>query len=153
MMDTPKEDTPSTIRIKRLRPDARVPKYDYPDDSGAGVFAAEDCTLQPLERKAVPTGLSVEVPPGLEIQVRPRSGLALEHGLTLLNTPGTVDSGYRGEIKVILINLGSEPYRVEKGQKIAQLVLTPVLRARFEEVEDLSDSKRGSRGFGSTGMD
>ncbi len=152
MVGPSQEDFTRLIRVKRLRPDAQMPKYDYPDDSGAGVFAAEACLLQPLERKAVPTGISVEVPPGFEIQVRPRSGLALEHGLTVLNTPGTVDAGYRGEIKVILINLGSEPYQVEEGQKIAQLVLVPVIHAQFEEVDQLSDSKRGPRGFGSTGV-
>ena len=143
---------PIVVRLKRLTPEARIPQYAYPDDSGADLYAAEDVVLQPGERRAVSTGLSAEVPIGFELQVRPKSGLALNSGITVLNTPGTVDAGYRGEIKVILINLGVEPYPIRKGQKIAQLVLAPVFRADFQEVEELSESMRGAGGFGSTGI-
>ncbi len=140
------------IKIKRIHPDAKLPKYEHAGDSGADLYSVIEYTLKPLERFAVPTGLTVEIPLGHEIQVRPKSGLALSHGITLLNTPGTVDAGYRGEIKVILINLGQENYLVKKGQKIAQLVVTPVLHAEFQETDSLSDSSRGDGGFGSTGI-
>ncbi len=105
-----------------------------------------------MERHAVSTSLSAEIPKGFELQVRPKSGLALKSGLTVLNTPGTIDFGYRGEIKVILINLSSEPYQIEKGQKIAQLVVAPVANAEFKQVIELSDTARGEGGFGSTGL-
>ncbi len=144
--------TPMVVRLKRLTPDARLPQYAYPDDSGADLYAAEEVVLQPGERRAVSTGLAAEVPIGFELQVRPKSGIALNSGVTVLNTPGTVDAGYRGEIKVILINLGAAPYVIHKGQKIAQLVLAPVFRADFQEVEELSESMRGAGGFGSTGI-
>ena len=140
------------IRLKRIHNDAHIPRYEHPGDSGADLFSVVDCVLQPFERKAIPTGLCAEVPPGFELQIRPKSGLALSNGVTVLNTPGTVDSGYRGEIKVILINLDTEPYSIRKGQKIAQLVVTPIIYADFEEVEELSETKRGSGGFGSTGI-
>jgi dUTP pyrophosphatase len=140
------------VKIKRIHSDALMPKYEHPGDSGADLCSVIDCILQPYQRKAIPTGLCAEVSPGYELQIRPKSGLALGNGITVLNTPGTVDSGYRGEIKVILINLGTEPYSLKKGQKIAQLVMSPVLYANFEEVEELSESKRGSGGFGSTGI-
>jgi dUTP pyrophosphatase len=148
----PKEDTRCLVKIKKLNPIARTPRYEYRDDSGADLYAMVDYTLQPLERKAVPTGICAEVPAGFELQIRPKSGLALKNGITVLNTPGTIDSGYRGEIKVILINLGSEPYQIKKGQKIAQLVVVPVGRADFKEVEELSTSDRGIGGFGSTNV-
>lgn len=147
-----KEEARCVIKIKRLDPAAQIPRYEYSDDSGADLYAASDCTLQPFERKAIPTGLCAEVPAGFELQIRPRSGLALEKGITVLNTPGTIDSGYRGEIKVILINLSSELYRIKKGQKIAQLLVAPVTYADFKEVEELSASKRGMGGFGSTNV-
>ncbi len=139
------------VRLKRLHPEARLPRYEHPGDSGADLFSVADLTLAPLERAAVPTGLAAEVPDGYELQVRPKSGLALASGITVLNTPGTVDAGYRGEIRVILVNLGSEPYEVRKGQKIAQLVVAPVIRAELTEVADLSPTERGAGGFGSTG--
>ena len=148
---TPDQHHALPVKLKRLHPDARLPRYEHPDDSGADLFAVADCVLQPFERQAVPTGLAAEVPPGFELQVRPKSGLALGSGISVLNTPGTVDAGYRGEIKVILVNLGAELYQVRKGQKVAQLVLAPVLHARFEEVPELSDTLRGAGGFGSTG--
>lgn len=142
------------VKVKRLNPAARIPRYKHPgEDSGADVCAVANHTLQPLERKAIPTGLCVEVPPGLELQIRPRSGLALRKGITVLNTPGTIDSGYRGEIEVILINLGSEVYVIKKGQQIAQLVVSPVSSAKFREAKRLSISQRGARGFGSTDIE
>ncbi len=140
------------VKIKRLIPEAQLPRYEHPGDSGADLVAVTDYTLQPMQWFAVPTGLSAEVPIGFELQIRPRSGLALRHGVTVLNTPGTVDAGYRGEIKVILLNLGSEPFYISKGQKIAQLVVAPVVWAQFEEVDKLTQSQRGSSGFGSTGI-
>lgn len=140
------------VKIKRLHPNARLPEYAHAGDSGADLYATSDCTLEPLERKAVPTGLAAEVPRGIELQIRPKSGLALNHGVTVLNTPGTIDYGYRGEMKVILINLGPEPYHVQAGQKIAQMVVAPVLQAEFREVDQLSETTRGDGGFGSTGL-
>src|SRR3954467_2107510 len=119
--------------------------------AGPDVCAAEELVLQPGHRHAVATGFAIEIPHGFEVQVRPRSGLALKHGITCLNTPGTIDSDYRGEVKVILANLGSEPFEVRRGELIAQLVPAPVLRADFVEVATLSETGRGAGGFGSTG--
>ncbi len=146
------EEESCLVRIKKLHPDAHTPKYAHLGDSGADLFATEAITLEPLSRAAVGTGLAAEVPVGYELQVRPKSGLALKSGLTVLNTPGTIDFGYRGEIKVILVNLSNETYQVEKDQKIAQLVVAPVAYAKFEEVDELSDTTRGAGGFGSTGL-
>jgi dUTP pyrophosphatase len=115
------------------------------------VVSAEDVAIAPGARHAVATGLSVAIPEGYEIQVRPRSGLALKHGITVPNTPGTIDSDYRGELKVILINLGSEPFAIARGDRVAQLVLAPVVKAAWEEVEELDATERGAGGFGSTG--
>jgi dUTP pyrophosphatase len=140
------------IKIKKLHEDAHIPHYAHYGDSGADLFSIAAETLAPFERKAIPTGLSAEIPKGFELQVRPKSGLALKSGLTVLNTPGTIDFGYRGEIKVILINLSEETYQIEKDQKIAQLVVAPVAYAHFQEVADLSDTARGEGGFGSTGL-
>ena len=128
-----------------------VPGYASEDAVGLDVSAAEDLILQPGERHAVATGFAIEIPRGYEVQVRPRSGLAIKSGITCLNTPGTIDSDYRGEVKVILINLGQEPFGVRRGERIAQLVPAPVLRADFVEVGELGDTQRGSGGFGSTG--
>ena len=128
-----------------------VPRYASEDAVGLDVSAAEDLILQPGERHAVATGFAIEIPRGYEVQVRPRSGLAIKSGITCLNTPGTIDSDYRGEVKVILINLGQEPFGVRRGERIAQLVPAPVLRADFVEVGELGDTQRGSGGFGSTG--
>ena len=119
--------------------------------AGLDVVAAEDVTLGPGERHAVATGFAIAIPHGYEVQVRPRSGLALKHGITCLNTPGTIDSDYRGEVKVILANLGSDPFEVRRGERIAQLVPAPVLPAEFHEVEVLEETARGAGGFGSTG--
>ncbi len=131
-----------------------LPAYATSGASGADVVAAvaEDTPLRPLERRAIPTGLMLAVPPGYEVQIRPRSGLALRSGVTVANAPGTVDSDYRGELMVILVNLGGEPFVVKRGERIAQLVVAPVVRATFVEREDLPPSKRGTGGFGSTGV-
>jgi dUTP pyrophosphatase len=128
-----------------------LPSYGSHGAAGLDVVAAEDVTLEPGERHAVATGFAIAIPPGHEVQVRPRSGLALKHGITCLNTPGTIDEDYRGEVKVILANLGSEPFEVRRGERIAQLVPAPVLRAEFDEVENLDATHRGAGGFGSTG--
>lgn len=128
-----------------------LPRYASEDAVGLDVTAAEDLTLQPGQRHAVATGFAIEIPRGYEVQVRPRSGLAAKNGITCLNTPGTIDSDYRGEVKVILINLSQEPFEVRRGERIAQLVPAPVLRADFVEVAELAETARGAGGFGSTG--
>ena len=139
------------VRFQKLHPTAIIPRYAHPGDAGADLTAVGRHRLQPLERLAVPTGLAAEIPQGYEIQVRPKSSLARHYGVTLVNAPGTVDAGYRGEIQVLLINLGSQPYDIAPGQKIAQIVVAPVLQAQFLEADCLSPSPRGSGGFGSTG--
>jgi dUTP pyrophosphatase len=141
------------IQLQRLPHGDGLPPPTRATEHAAGldVVAAEDVTLAPGARHAVATGFAVAIPHGYEVQVRPRSGLALKHGITCLNTPGTIDSDYRGEVKVILANLGSEPFEVRRGERIAQLVPAPVLRADFVEVETLSETSRGAGGFGSTG--
>jgi dUTP pyrophosphatase len=128
-----------------------LPRYASEDAVGLDVTAAEDLILEPGQRQAVATGFAIEIPRGYEVQVRPRSGLAMKNGITCLNTPGTIDSDYRGEVKVILINLGQEPFEVRRGERIAQLVPAPVLRADFVEASELSGTERGAGGFGSTG--
>src|SRR5438270_11415822 len=141
------------IKLQRLPHGQGLPVPTYATDGAAGldVVAAENVTLAPGQRHAVATGFSVASPGGYEVQVRPRSGLALKHGITCLNTPGTIDHDYRGEVKVILANLGSEPFEVRRGERIAQLVPAPVLKADFVEVATLSETSRGVGGFGSTG--
>jgi len=141
------------IRLKRLPHGEGLPLPAYATAHAAGmdVVAAEGLTLEPGRRHAVATGFAIAIPDGYEVQVRPRSGLALKHGITCLNTPGTIDSDYRGEVKVILANLGAEPFEVKRGERIAQLVPAAVLRGRFEEVAALEDTARGEGGFGSTG--
>ncbi len=128
-----------------------LPAYARAGAAGLDVVAAENLTLAPGARHAVATGFALAIPDGYEVQVRPRSGLALKHGVTCLNTPGTIDSDYRGEVKVILANLGDMPFEVIRGERIAQLVPAPVLRARLLPSETLDDTERGSGGFGSTG--
>ena len=128
-----------------------LPRYATDGAAGMDVLSAEDVAIEPGARHAVATGLSVAIPPGYEIQVRPRSGLALKHGISVPNTPGTIDSDYRGELKVILINHGAEPFAIARGDRIAQLVLAPVTRAAWDEVAELDDTARGAGGFGSTG--
>ena len=128
-----------------------VPAYATAGAAGMDVVAAEDVDLAPGQRHAVATGFAIAIPPGHEVQVRPRSGLALKHGITCLNTPGTIDEDYRGEVKVILANLGQERFMVRRGERIAQLVPAPVLRATLDEVDTLDETSRGEGGFGSTG--
>lgn len=141
------------IRLMRLPHGTGLPLPAYATDGAAGMdaVAAEDVDLPPGGRHAVSTGFAMAIPEGYEVQVRPRSGLALKHGITCLNTPGTIDSDYRGEVKVILANLGSETFAVRKGDRIAQLVPAPVLRATLNEVDSLDETARGAGGFGSTG--
>lgn len=141
------------IQLQRLPHGEGLPLPAYATEGAAGldVVAAETIILEVGRRHAVATGFAIAIPEGYEIQVRPRSGLALKHGITCLNTPGTIDHDYRGEVKIILANLGSEPFEVRRGQRIAQLVPAPVLRATFREVELLSETTRGVGGFGSTG--
>jgi dUTP pyrophosphatase len=141
------------IHLQRLPHGEGLPLPARATEHAAGldVVAAEDVTLAPGQRHAVPTGFALAIPHGYEVQVRPRSGLALKHGITCLNTPGTIDADYRGEVKVILANLGSEPFPIARGERIAQLVPAPVQHARFAEVTELEDTARGHGGFGSTG--
>ena len=141
------------IALKRLPHGEGLPLPAYATDHAAGmdVVAAESLTLAPAARHAVATGFAMAIPEGYEVQVRPRSGLALKHGITCLNTPGTIDADYRGEVKVILANLGSEPFEVVRGERIAQLVPQRVLRAGFNVVDSLDPTARGAGGFGSTG--
>ena len=140
------------MRVMRLHPDAQVPQYAHADDSGMDLVAIASQTIPPHQSALIPTGIAIEIPTGTEAQVRPRSGLALKHCITVLNTPGTVDAGYRGEIKVILINHGDQAFCVEQGMKIAQMVIVPILRAQIVAANQLSDSERSSGGFGSTGL-
>ena len=135
-----------------------LPSYETPGAAGADIRAnlrpedrASGFTLDPMHRAIVPTGLRVEIPLGYEMQIRPRSGLAVKHGITLPNTPGTIDSDYRGPLGVALINLGAEPYTIQHGDRIAQMIIAPVVQMEFEVVESLSDTARGEGGFGSTG--
>ena len=141
------------IPIRRLPHGEGLPLPAYASAGAAGldIVAAEDVTIAPGGRHAVATGFAMAIPEGHEVQVRPRSGLALKHGVTCLNTPGTIDHDYRGEVKVILANLGSETFRINRGDRIAQLVPAPVQRAAFALVDDLDDTVRGTGGFGSTG--
>lgn len=139
------------VKVKKLRPDAVIPEYHRIGDAGFDLHAAEDVLIWPQSVKIVPTGLAMEIPYGLEMQIRLRSGASLHKSIILANAPGTVDSGYRGEIGIIVRNVSSEYVAIKKGERIAQGVLSPVAHASFTEVEELSDSERGSGGFGSTG--
>ena len=145
---------PGPVRIRRLdtNPDLPLPAYATAGAAGMDVVAAEDVTIAPGARHAVATGLALAIPAGFEVQVRPRSGLALKHGVTVPNTPGTIDSDYRGELKVILINHGHAPFVVTRGDRVAQLVLAPVTQAQWLEVDQLDATARGAGGFGSTGQ-
>jgi dUTP pyrophosphatase len=144
---------PVRVAVKRLAHGEGLALPTYATDGAAGmdVLAAEDVTLPAGGRHAVATGLSLAIPAGFEIQVRPRSGLALKHGISVPNAPGTIDSDYRGELKVILINHGTEPFAIARGDRVAQLVLAPVVRMAWVEVEALGETGRGTGGFGSTG--
>jgi dUTP pyrophosphatase len=150
------EEEMISMRFRRVRAEARVPEYMTAGAAGMDLAAAMDAPviLAPGERAAVPTGLVVEIPVGYEGQVRPRSGLARRHGIAIMNAPGTIDSDYRGEVQVLLVNLGHEAYTVAPGDRIAQLVIAPVTRVALEEVKDggaLSATARGTGGFGHTG--
>ena len=142
------------VRVKRLPHGGGLDLPTYETDGAAGmdVVSAETVTIAPGSRHAVATGFAMAIPAGYEIQVRPRSGLALKHGISVPNTPGTIDSDYRGEVKVLLINHGDAPFAIERGDRVAQLVIAPVTRASFAEVEELDDTARGTGGFGSTGV-
>ena len=142
------------LKILRASPRIPLPRYESEGAAGMDLRAFLDCDvkIEPLGRAKIPTGLKMEVPVGFEAQVRPRSGLALNYGLTVLNSPGTIDSDYRGDLEIILINLGSQDVSIKDGDRIAQLVIAPVCLARPEEASSLSDTLRGSAGFGSTGI-
>ncbi len=139
------------LKVKKLVDHAMLPKYAHPGDAGLDLFAAEAITLAAGGSGIVKTGISIELPEGTEAQVRPRSGLALKHAVTVLNSPGTVDEGYRGEVGVIMINHGKEDFHIEQGMKIAQMLVKPVYTVEVAEVDELSDTSRGEGGFGSTG--
>jgi dUTP pyrophosphatase len=141
-----------TLKFKRIHPDAVLPAYAHPSDAGMDVRSVEELAIAPGKRALVRTGLVMMLPQLYEAQVRPRSGLALKHGITVLNTPGTIDSGYRGEVGVVLINLGQEEFKVAKGDKIAQLVIAPVTQPEIAEAFDVDETDRGEGGFGSTGV-
>jgi dUTP pyrophosphatase len=140
-----------TLKVRRLTPNAILPAYAHPGDAGLDLCASADLDIPPGEVRLVPTGIAIELPPDTEAQVRPRSGLALKHAVSVLNTPGTIDEGYRGEVGVILINHGRLPFRVTAGMRIAQLVIQRRWPVEVVETTDLSDTRRGSGGFGSTG--
>ncbi|MET0440019.1 MAG: dUTP diphosphatase [Devosia sp.] len=142
------------IALQRLPNGGGLPLPAYASDGAAGmdVVAAETLTLRPGARHAVATGFAMAIPAGYEVQVRPRSGLALKHGVTCLNTPGTIDSDYRGEVKVLLVNLGEEDFVITRGMRIAQMVVAPVTQVRFAEIGETTETTRGAGGFGSTGV-
>jgi dUTP pyrophosphatase len=148
--------TPVTVSVRRLPHgrDLPLPGYETPHSAGMDLTAAVDApvALAPGQRALVPTGIAVALPDGYEAQIRPRSGLALRHGVTLVNTPGTIDADYRGEIGIILINTGDAPFTVERGMRIAQMVVGPVTRVAWREVDALPETERGAGGFGSTGV-
>jgi dUTP pyrophosphatase len=138
--------------VKRLSPTATLPSYSHPGDAGLDLYASVAVTIEPGETRLVGTGISIELPPNSEAQIRPRSGLALKQGITVLNTPGTIDQGYRGEVGVILINHGRSRFDVQPGMKIAQMVVAPFVSVTVEEAGELTSTARGHGGFGSTGV-
>ena len=140
------------VKIKKIA-DVKTRFYAHKGDSGMDVYAAEECTLNPMERKLVGTGIMIEIPYGYEAQIRPKSGLAIEHGISHANCIGTIYSSYRGEIKIPMINLSDKPYKIEKGRKIGQIVFAKVEEAVLEEVRELNETTRNDKGFGSTGLD
>lgn len=140
------------LKVKKLNSNAIIPKHAHVGDAGLDLFSISEMEISPGEVKLVKTGISIELPENTEAQIRPRSGLALNNQITVLNTPGTIDYGYRGEIGVILINHGNKMFKVEKGMKIAQMIIKPILQVEVVEVSDLSDTERGTGGFGSTGV-
>lgn len=140
------------VKIKKIA-DAKTPFYAHKGDSGVDLYAADDCLLKPMERKLIATGIKLAIPYGYEAQIRPKSGLAIEHGISHANSIGTIDSCYRGEIKIPMINFSDKPYKIEKGRKIGQMVFAKVEEAVFEEVNELGETTRNEKGFGSTGLD
>ena len=144
------------LRVKKVRSNAHVeiPQYMSEGASGLDLFVSidNDIELKPLERALIPTGVSVSIPPGCEAQIRPRSGLAIKHGITLLNSPGTIDSDYRGEINLIVINLGQELFIIKNGMRLAQMIISPYIKVTINLVEDIDNTKRGGGGFGHTGV-
>ncbi len=140
------------LKVKRINEEAKMPEYAHVGDAGLDLFSVDDIMILPGESKLIKTGIQIELPKGTEAQIRPRSGLALKNQITVLNTPGTIDEGYRGEIGVILINHGKQEFHVEKGMKIAQMVVKPVFTVTIKEIEELTDTTRGEGGFGSTGI-
>ncbi len=140
------------LKVFKLNQLATIPQYAHPTDSGLDLVAVEEVEIPAGESRLIPTGIAIELPPSTEAQIRPRSGLALKHQITVLNTPGTIDQGYRGEVLVILINHGSNSFRVTPGLKVAQMVIAPVIRVEIEPITELSSTSRGADGFGSTGF-
>ena len=140
------------ILIKRLSKEVSLPKYETSGSSGMDLASNTNTNIDPGKIAIIPTGLSLSIPKGFEVQIRPRSGLAAKQKVTVLNTPGTIDADYRGEIKVILINLGHDIFRIEKGLRIAQMVVCPIIQAQLKEVSELNETERGKGGFGSTGV-
>ncbi len=140
------------VKVKILNPEAIIPKYQTEEAAGFDLHSVEEKTIKAGERDVVKTGLAISLPKGYELQIRPRSGLALKNGITVLNTPGTVDSDYRGELMVILINTSKEDFVIKKGDRIAQAVIKEILQADFVVVEELDSTERGASGFGSTGV-
>lgn len=140
------------VGVKKLDKEGKIPVYSSEEAAGADLHSVEEVTIQPGERKLVRTGIAIELKPGFQAEVRPRSGLALKHGITVVNTPGTIDSDYRGEIGVILINHGDKPFEIKVGDRIAQLVIMPVILGDFSWTSALTESARGEGGFGSTGV-
>lgn len=139
------------LKIRKLTVDAVIPKYAHHGDAGMDLVASVELSIEPGETKLVKTGIAIELPEGYEAQVRPRSGMALKKSITVLNTPGTIDAGYRGEVGVILINHSKDVFNVSKGMKVAQMVISEFISAEIEEAEELTDTSRGEGGFGSTG--
>jgi len=141
-----------TLKVKKLNQDAKLPNFAHKGDAGMDVYSIEEAVIKSGETKLIKTGISIELPEMTEAQMRPRSGLALKNSITLLNSPGTIDEGYRGEIGVIMINHGKDDFKVEKHMKIAQMVVKPIFDINVVEIEELSDTDRGEGGFGSTGL-
>ena len=148
---SPTPEPAPVLDVRRLDPDLPLPGYAHPGDAGLDLYAADTTTLQPGERALVPCGIAIAIPKGHVGLVNPRSGLAVDHGLTVLNGPGTIDAGYRGELKVLLIHLGQDAVEIRHGQRVAQLLLLPVALVDVREVDRLDVTSRGSGGFGSTG--
>jgi dUTP pyrophosphatase len=143
------------LKIKKIHPDARVPEFAHEGDAGMDLFSIEEIDIMPGESGLVHTGIKLELPKDTEAQVRPRSGLALKNSITVLNSPGTIDEGYRGEVMIILINHGKNSFKVEKGMKIAQMVIKPIFKVNIieiSELDELNESNRGEKGFGSSGV-